>query len=114
MSRFLKLQDQGYVTYQMMSNTAVLYQQMGQLEQAREQLLAMEERYPNRYETYRQLAFLEADIQQRRGNSQRNYRKMKEYYDKAMELYQPLGITDSRMQMLETLVKDAKAGGWLG
>jgi len=114
LSRFLKLQDQGYVTYQMMSNTAVLYQQMGQLEQAREQLLAMEERYPNRYETYRQLAFLEADIQQRRGNSQRNYRKMKEYYDKAMELYQPLGITDSRMQMLETLVKDAKAGGWLG
>ena len=113
LSRFLKLQDQGYVTYQMMSNTAVLYQQMGQLEQAREQLLAMEERYPNRYETYRQLAFLEADIQQRRGNSQRNYRKMKEYYDKAMKLYQPLGITDSRMQMLETLIIDAKAGGWL-
>lgn len=113
LSRFEALQEQGYSTYQLMINLAILYQQMGRYDEAADVLNELLETYPGRYETYKRLAFLEADIQQKKDNSQRDYHKMKEYYDEADELYSQQGIQDDEMQMLASLIADAQSGGWL-
>lgn len=112
LERFEFLYDNGYSTFQMMENIAILYQQMNEYEQAEEMLGQMAGRYPDRYECYKRLAFLEADKQQVKDNADRDYGKMKEYYDQAKELYGDQD-TDQEMQMLDSLIADLRSGNWL-
>ena len=83
-----------------------------QTEEARALLLQMSEDYPERYEVWKRLAYLEADIQQHRENKQRDYSQMKAYYDKAMELYQKQENSDGEMLQLEAMMKELQAGKW--
>lgn len=109
---FSELKTQGYLSYQLMRNMAVLYQQTDQVKQAKEVLIEMEAQYPDRYETYKRLAFLEADIQQKKPNDDRNYNQMKEYYEKAQQLYQGQNDFDGEMQQLENMIHELAAGNW--
>lgn len=111
--KFQDLSKLGYTTYQMSHNLAILHQQLGQFEEAEKILLATMEQYPKRYETYKRLAFLEADRQQVKENADRDYHKMKEYYEKAAELYEMQPEQDEEMQMLTALMEDVAAGKWL-
>ena len=107
------LYSNGYSTRQIVENIAILYGQMDQLEQAETLLLQMIEKYPDHYKGYKRLAFLEADIQQKKPNEQRDYQRMKEYYEKMMELYSTQNDSnDVEVQMLQNLMKDLQDGGW--
>lgn len=109
---FLSIYEDGYVTYQLQENIAILYENMQQFDEAEKVLLTMGESYPERYEVYKRLAFLEADRQQVKDNIDRDYKKMQEYYETAKEKYAGKE-QDMEMDMLDTMMQDIKDGGWL-
>lgn len=111
LSLFSQILQQGYRTYQLQENIAILYENMGDLEAAEETLLSMLEEYPLRYEVYKRLAYLEADKQQQKDNVDRAYDAMHTYYEKACELYQD-NEQDMEMQMLENMMQELQDGGW--
>lgn len=110
--RFEFLYENGYATRQMMENIAILYEQSDEYGKAEEMLLQMVEQYPDSYAGYKRLAYLEADMQQNKENADRDYRQMKEYYEKAKELYGDQDH-DQEMQMLDRMIADLKDGNWL-
>lgn len=112
LERFEYLYENGYSTRQMMENIAILYEQMDQYNEAEDMLMQMLEKYPDSYAVYKRLAYLEADQQQNKENADRDYRQMKEYADRAMELYDDQG-QDQEMQMLKQMLVDLADGGWL-
>ena len=112
LERFEYLYENGYSTRQMMENIAILYEQMDQYNEAEDMLMQMLEKYPDSYAVYKRLAYLEADPQQNKENADRDYRQMKEYADRAMELYDDQG-QDQEMQMLKQMLVDLADGGWL-
>lgn len=109
---FLSIYEDGYVTYQLQENIAILYENMQQFDEAEKVLLSMGESYPERYEVYKRLAFLEADRQQVKDNIDRDYKKMQEYYETAKEKYAGKE-RDMEMEMLDAMMQDIKDGGWL-
>ena len=112
LEKFLYLYENGYATRQMMENIAIIYQALGEYEQAEQMLFSMADQYQDSYISYKRLAFLEAEKQQVKENQDRNYNRMKEYYDRAKELYGDQD-TDQEMQMLENLIQDLRDGNWL-
>ncbi len=108
---FEQVRDGGYVTYQLQQNIAILYEDLGRFDEAEQTLLDMAKDYPERYETYKRLAFLDADRQQTLENADRNYQKTFEYYGKAKELYDD-EAQDMEMQMLDNMIQELKDGGW--
>ncbi len=110
LEEFQKLRDTGYVSFRLLENMAILYQQTDQLDAAEEILKEAADRYPDRYETYKRLAFLEADRQQRLENGDRDYGKMREYYETAKGLYQ--SGDDAEMWQLENMMRELSEGGW--
>ena len=75
----------------------------------------MAEKYPQDYRVYKRLAFLEANRQQYIENAQRDYSKVKKYYEEAKTLYEQRGASvpeDVEMQMLENMMQDIKDAGW--
>lgn len=110
---FQELMQDGYVTYQLQENMAVLYEENQDFSSAESVLLKLADDYPDNYRVYKRLAFLEADRQQHLDNAARNYSAMKEYYDKCKELYAQQGTEDAEMLMLDNMVYDLQNGGWL-
>lgn len=112
------LQDvisQGWGTYLTYNNIAILYQKMGRLDDARDTLSQMLELDAGNYNTYKRLAFLEADMQSQKENADRQYADFVEYYEKAKELFgtAPSGGQDVEMQLLDKLYQQLEEGGWL-
>lgn len=112
LKEFLALKDNGFVSYQLQENIAILYQQTDQFQFANEILCEMADLYPERYETFKRLAFLEADIQQTKANRERDYTKMREYYEKAVDLCHGEEDSDMEMQQLEAMIRELAAGNW--
>lgn len=109
---FIEIYENGYVTYQLQENMAILYENADDFKEAEEILVRMSKDYPQRYEVYKRLAFLEADKQQMKENEERDYGQMLVYYEKAKELYS--GKTqDMEMNMLERMMEELRDGGWL-
>ncbi len=114
LEEFQELYNRGYSTRQMMENIAVLYQQMDQLAEAESMLKQIAEKYPKDYRSYKRLAFLEADKQQKKENEERDYEKMDEFIEKAQFLYEEnKAEADIEMQMLEKMREELNEGGWL-
>lgn len=112
LDRFLLLYENGYVTRQMIENIGIVYQALGEYDKAEEMYLSMSDQYPDSYISYKRLAYLEAEKQQNKKNDERDYSRMKEYYDRAKELYGEQNA-DQEMQMLDKLIQDLKDGNWL-
>ena len=110
---FQELMQNGYVTYQLQENMAILYEENRDFESAKSVLLKLASDYPGNYRVYKRLAFLEADRQQYLSNSQRDYSQMKIYYDKCRELYEQQEEEDAEMLMLDHMIRDLQSGGWL-
>lgn len=110
---FQELMQNGYVTYQLQENMAVLYEEMQDFDAAEDVLTKLADDYPDNYRAYKRLAFLEADRQQYLDNRARDYTAMKEYYDKCRELYGQQDTEDVEMQMLDSMIQDLRNGGWL-
>lgn len=116
LERFEFLYENGYAARQMMENIAILREQTGDYEGAREMLLQMTEQYPEDYVGYKRQAFLEADIQQGRETADRDYRQFAEYYHRAQELYEGRGTdqeADQEMEMLAVMLRELEDGNWL-
>lgn len=110
-----ELQGQGYVTWQIQENIAILQEMLGNFSEAEEVLLAMKENYPQDYRVYKRLAFLEANRQQYIDQTQRNYSKVKTYYEEAKQRYESranTAVEDMEMQMLEQMMRDIESAGW--
>ena len=105
-----RMKARGDASFQTFENLAILYQQTGDLEAARNTLEEMDRLYPNRYETYKRLAYLEADIQSRKPNEERDYYQMKDYYDRAVALCN--SQDDEEMQRLNNIMEDIAKGNW--
>ena len=108
---FLQVRDGGYVTYQLQQNIAILYEDLGRFDEAEQTLLGMAQDYPERYESYKRLAFLDADRQQTKENADRDYTKTFTYYEQAKELYDDKA-QDMEMQMLDNMIQELQDGGW--
>ena len=85
---------------------------MGQLDAAENTLLEAAKAFPDRYEIYRNLSFIESQKQMRFANEQRNYNTMLGYYEKASELYRKSGEQDQQMLQLDNMIQQARDGGW--
>ena len=109
---FKRVYDSGYVTFQLWQNIAILYENMDRFDESEDTLMQMAEDYPERYEVYMRLAYLEADRQQMKENVDRDYVKMYEYYEKAKEKYEGKE-QNMEMDMLDTMIQDLRDGGWL-
>lgn len=109
---FSTLYEKGYVTYQLQENMAVLYENMRQFDKAEGMLLEMAESYPKRYEVYKRLAYLEADKQQMKAESDKDYGQMFIWYEEALDHYSG-EVQDEEMDRLAIMIQDLKDGGWL-
>lgn len=108
----MELRNKGYVTYQLLENIEILYQQQDQLELAQETLNEMQESYPERYEVWMRQCYLDADVEQHKDVTERDYRDLQAHYEQAQMLYEESGETDTEMQQLETMVQELEDGGW--
>lgn len=113
LEQFQKIYDSGYVTYQIQVNIALVYEYMDAFDNAEKLLLEIAKSYPEQYETYKRLAYLEADLQQGKENADRDYQKMREYYEQAVLLYDKGAVQDMEMDMLEQMMDELETGGWL-
>ena len=97
------------------NNLIVLYQRLDELEEANRYAGKMTELYPERYETYKRLAFLDVSIQEKKPNEERDYTAFREHYQKAEELAkQQLGSNqqDMEMEILRDAFEQMNAEGW--
>lgn len=116
LSVFKQIEAQGMGDYNTGCNIAVLYQNMGDYENAKEKLKQVLKTYGDDYRVYKNLAFLEVAVQGETAEDSRNYSKFKEYYDKAKELYQKqlsANANDVEMDRLDELYQQAIDSGWV-
>lgn len=110
------LVDSGMASDGVKYNMAAICQNFKNYEEAARILNELEQENPNDYKPYMRLALLECDIQGDKENSARDYTKVKEYYDKASQLYAQVkasGGSDDKMQALENIMEKLYSGNWL-
>lgn len=113
-SLFDKMEDMGYATYTSRMNIAILYHKIGDFSKAMEQLNRLLTIYPDNYNVYKRMAYVELDIQARTEKRDRDYHTFKEYYDRSMELYKENAKNeDMEMLSLQQLYEDVVFNGWL-
>ena len=72
--------------------------------------------YPQDYRAPMRMAFICCEIENAKEASQRDYREVAEYYEKAWTLYEENmvdGKTDVQMQQLENIMQQLYDGKWL-
>ena len=111
-----QIAELGWDTYVTHNNIGILYQRIGEYEQAQQEFTSMLEKYGEDYRTYKRLAFLEIDKQSVKENRSRDYAQFLAYYQKAKELFADSGArqdSDMEMQLLEQAYAQLKEGNWL-
>lgn len=111
-----QIAELGWDTYVTYNNIGILYQRIGEYEQAQQEFTSMLEKYGEDYRTYKRLAFLEIDKQSVKENRSRDYAQFLAYYQKAKELFADSGArqdSDMEMQLLEQAYAQLKEGSWL-
>ena len=111
-----QIAELGWDTYVTHNNIGILYQRIGEYEQAQQEFTSMLEKYGEDYRTYKRLAFLEIDKQSVKENRGRDYAQFLAYYQKAKELFADSGArqdSDMEMQLLEQAYAQLKEGSWL-
>lgn len=111
-----QIAELGWDTYVTHNNIGILYQRIGEYEQAQQEFTSMLEKYGEDYRTYKRLAFLEIDKQSVKENRSRDYTQFLAYYQKAKELFADSGArqdSDMEMQLLEQAYAQLKEGSWL-
>lgn len=110
---FQDIIQNGSASYQTYINLTILYEQMGEFEQAHEAIDEAIDLYGDHYVSYKRRAFLEADEQASKDTSQRNYRAFEQAYKMALELYQKADTEDVEMPLLEKVYAELKRANWL-
>lgn len=97
-------------------NLSTAQQMLGQYDEAKAILLSLLEDYPFDYRVDMRLAYLYADWQGTKENTEREYAEVESYYLSASEKYkqaQANGQEDQNMMLLKNLVDQLKNTGWL-
>lgn len=108
-SCFNELISLGYGRASTYLNIAIVCQRRADYEGAEQALLQMMDKYPNNSDAYIQMAFLTVEREGAKPQSKRRYSKIKEYYNKAVEL----GAEGEKLQRLEGVMADLRAAGWI-
>lgn len=106
----------GWDSYLTHSNVVVLYQRMGNYEEAKISAVKMAERYPEHYVSYMRLAFTEIELQNRAAEDGRDYGQFVTYYKQAKEYAKKQlsgNVTDNEMLLLENAYRQLVDGGWI-
>lgn len=112
---FLLAADMGWDNYNTHNSLSLLYRQIREYDKSYDELEWMLKEYGENYNTYKRLAYLEADIQDNKPNEKRDYQKFKEYYDKAVNLYQKdkkNNKNDTEMDYLDGVYQELVKGNW--
>lgn len=108
--------EQGWESYTTYNNLAILYQKQGNLDEAKQILNDMLDRYGDDYNIEKRFAYLEIDMQEQKENYSRDYSEFANYYEQAEKMYYDQlknQNTDAEMQLLENIYQQVRSGGWL-
>ena len=110
---FNKLLDLGYHRPYIYRNLAIIYQYMNNFSRAEDILFTMMDKYPEDYSCYLQLGFLNLDRESQKPESSRNYTKVLEYYELAVQ-YAPQGPQTSDVIPLGNSINQLRNYGHIG
>jgi serine/threonine-protein kinase len=110
--KFQKLLDIGYERAYIYRNLAIIEQQQRNFSEAEEYLLQMQEKYPDDYRCYLQLAYLHAETEGEKPQGARDYRAVVENYQLACN-FAPQGERTDDVRPLANLIAELKAKGWI-
>ena len=110
---FNKLLDLGYHRPYIYRNLAIIYQHMNNFSRAEDILFTMMDKYPEDYSCYLQLGFLNLDREGQKPESSRNYDKVLEYYELAVQ-YAPQGSQTSDVIPLGNSINQLRNYGHIG
>lgn len=110
--KFKRLIELGYERAYIYRNIAIIYQQTGNFSKAEDALMTMKEKYPDNYQCYMQLAYLYMDMEGQEPESSRNYSKVSEYYNLAVQ-FAPSGKNTSDILQLTAKINELRSKGWL-
>jgi serine/threonine-protein kinase len=109
-----QLRRSGNISYQVWQNIGVLYQQLGQYDDAAEVYAEMADAYPDDYRPFLRLAYLELERQSAAPNEQRDYAGAARYYERAADKYPGSSAGgDAEMLQLEVLISELRQNGWI-
>jgi serine/threonine-protein kinase len=112
---FEQLAENGKPQFHIMNNLAILYQNNGDAGNAAVILDKMADLFPNDYRVPMRRAFLEAEIQSKVNNEDRDYALTKYFYDSAADMYNENikpGESDPEMLRLNDLIEQLKTNKW--
>ena len=113
MEQIVSMNWDTYLTY---SNTVILCQRMGKLDEAILWAGQMKQKYPMHFMTYVRLCYLEIEKQNLKENADRSYEAFAEYYKMANEYYKKSvsgNVTNAEMLQLEQVYQQILDGGWI-
>lgn len=110
--KFKRLIELGYERAYIYRNIAIIYQQTGEFDKAEETLETMQEKYPDEYQCYLQFAYLYLETEGLKDESKRDYKKVLENYNLAVQ-YAPSGKNTSDIQQLTAKIDELRSKGWL-
>ncbi len=105
----------GWDNYNIRNSLSMLFYMTGEYVMAYDELNYMLEKYGENYNTYKRLAYLEADVQSSKANEDRDYTIFREYYKKASELYhkdKKNDKGDAEMDFLDGIYREMLEGRW--
>lgn len=100
---FKKLVDRGYKVPYVYRNIGMMYQYINDFDNSEKYLLEAKELDKSDYKNYVQLALLYADIESNKPEAERDYSKVEENYNLALN-YAPSGESSSELNQLKALV----------
>lgn len=110
--KFNRLLELGYERPYIYRNIAIIYQQINDFSNAEDYLLKMKEKYPDNYQCYLQLAYLYMDIEGKKSESSRNYSKVLQNYNLAVQ-FAPSGKNTSDILQLTAKINELREKGWI-
>jgi len=109
---FEKLLSIGYERPYIYRNIAIIHQQLGNYQAAEDTLNDMKEKYPDDYTCYLRLAFLYLEVEGKKSQAARNYQKVVDNYNLAVD-YSPNGSNTTDLLPLKNAIDELAAKGWL-
>lgn len=109
---FELLLSSGYERPYIYRNIGIIYHQLEDFSKSEAVLLKMQERYPDDFRSYSQIALLYADVESRKAIESRNYNKTYQNYQLAIK-YSPQGDKNPELRPLVNLINELRNKKWI-
>lgn len=111
-----QLIESGYAGHDDYNNLIYLYEKSGRMKDCLDMLLKMELMYPESYEIPMQRSYIYYRLENDRPLAERDYAKVLDDYEKAVDLFQSSGkdiSSDAGMAQLDSIIEQLRGKGWL-